>query len=253
MESRLASALRLSSSPVAVVLADSKPVDALQFKEGAWGCVAATLIAVSKGRTAAFDRSTFGCTGGGTGLGFGNQYEQCGFAIDRLLSTGSGVSQDAESGLHAAEGERFFKSPEVVRSWLASVPFADVPAQYVVLKPIGLITADEHPELVVFFVNPDQLSALVVMSDYGRGTGDSVVAPFGGACQSILFGYAEAKRDRPRGVIGFFDIAQRLRIARDMLSFTAPWSLFLEMEANVDGSFLELEDWQKLRERQADG
>jgi uncharacterized protein (DUF169 family) len=251
MNSRLVEALRLASSPVAVILTDTRPPGALQFKEGGWGCVASMMVAVSKGRTAVFDRTTFGCPGGGTGLGFGDQYEQCGFAIDCLLSTGS---REAAGRLRRrsrmAEGERFFKSPEQVRAWLGTIPFTDVPCTYVVLKPLAQTSHDDQPALVVFLVNPDQLSALVVMADYERGTGDGVVARFGGACQSILFGYAEARRDRPRGVIGFFDIAQRMHVGRDVLSFTVPYPLFLEMEANVEGSFLELDDWRQLQARQ---
>jgi len=251
MDSKLVTALRLASSPVAVFLTNDKPVEALRFREGAWGCVAASMVAVSKGRTAVFDRRTFGCPGGGTGLGFGNQYEQCGFAIEALLSTGSReTAARLQRRSRMAEGERFFKSPAVVRRWLNSVPFTEVPSEYVVMKPLEDVAEGEKPALVVFLVNPDQLSALVVMSDYEHGTGDSVVARFGGACQSILFGYAEARRDRPRGVIGFFDIAQRARVDRDLLSFTAPYSLFLEMEANVEGSFLEMEDWLELQARQ---
>jgi uncharacterized protein (DUF169 family) len=251
MNSRLVTALRLASSPVAVFLTDEKADGALQFKDGAWGCVAATMVAVSKGRTAVFDRKTFGCPGGGSGLGFGNQYEQTDFDIVSLLSTGSpeGAAR-LQRRSRMAEGERFFKSPTQVRAWLSTVPFTDVPTEYVVMKPFDHIAGDERPSLLVFLVNPDQLSALVVLSDYQRGTGDSVVARFGGACQSILFGYAEARRDRPRGVIGFFDIAQRLRIDRELLSFTAPYSLFLEMEASVEGSFLEMEDWRELQARQ---
>ena len=95
------------------------------------------------------------------------------------------------------------------------------------LKPLERISPDEPPALVVFFVTPDQLSALVVMADYERGSGDAVVARFGGACQSILFGYAESRRDSPRGVIGFFDIAQRMHVGPDVLSFTVPYALFL--------------------------
>ena len=53
-------------------------------------------------------------------------------------------------------------------------------------------------------------------------------------------------------MIGFFDIAQLTRFDRNTLSFTVPWSLFTEMEASVEGSFLELADWQKLKARQGD-
>jgi uncharacterized protein (DUF169 family) len=253
VKSRLAEALRLNSAPVAVVLTDEKPSGALQFKEGAWGCVASTMVAVSKGRTAVFDRTTFGCPGGGTGLGFGDQYEQCHFPIDVLLSNGDEeLGKQARRGSRIGEGERFFDSPERVRAWLGTIPFEDVPTKYVVLKPLEHVSPDETPAVIVFLVNPDQLSALVVMADYRRGSGESAIARFGGACQSIVFAYAEAKRELPRGVIGFFDIAQRARVSRETLSFTAPYSLFAEMEANVEGSFLEMEDWVELQARQAD-
>jgi hypothetical protein len=104
--------------------------------------------------------------------------------------------------------------------------------------------------LIIFFANADQLSALVVMADYNRGTNQSVVAPFGAACQSILFGYAEAKKKNSRGVIGFFDISQRSVIDREILTFTVPFRMFQEMEASVEGSFLEMHAWRKLQERQ---
>lgn len=251
MESKLVDALRLGSSPIAVILTDRRPEGALQFKKGRWGCVASTLLAVAKGRTAVFDRQTFGCPGGGTGLGFGDQYEQCGLAIDALLSTGDAeIAAQMQRSTRMGEGERFFKTPELVRAWLGAMPITDVPAEFVVLKPFEQVTAEDEPALVVFLVNADQLSALVVMSDYARGSSESVVARFGGACQSILLGYAEAQRDEPRGIIGFFDIAQRSHVSRETLSFTAPWALYREMEANVAGSFLEMEDWRELQERQ---
>jgi uncharacterized protein (DUF169 family) len=248
VNSTLVEALGLTSSPVAVVLAAEKPDDALSFREGVWGCVMATLIAVSKGRSAVYDRATFGCAGGGTALGFGNQYEECGLEIDLLLSTGSGEQVRRTSRM--GEGERFFKSPEQVHAWLETVPFRDVPAEFVVLKPLELVAENETPEVVTFFVNPDQLSALVTMTDYERGTGDSVIAGFAAACQPILWALQEAESDHPRGVIGFFDISQRHRVDREVLTFTVPWKLLLEMERNVEGSFLQMEDWLKLRERQ---
>jgi uncharacterized protein (DUF169 family) len=251
MHSKLIDALCLAGSPVAVVLTDEKPDGALQFKEGRWGCVGTTLTAVAKGRTAVFDRATFGCPGGGVGLGFGDQYEQCGFAIEPLLSHGDAeIAAKMQRSSKMGEGERFFRSPDLVHSWLETLPMTDVPTEFVVLKPLELVTAEEKPEMLVVLVNADQLSALVVMSDYGRGSGASVIVRFGGACQSIIFGYAEAQRERPRGVIGFFDIAQRSHVSRETLSFTLPWALFEEMEGNVPGSFLEMEDWRELQKRQ---
>ena len=88
MNSQLVEALKLKMQPVAIILTDDKPDDGLHFKEGSMGgCVAVMLVAASrKGRIAFFDRKTFGCPGGGTGLGFGDRYGK--FPIDCLLSTG---------------------------------------------------------------------------------------------------------------------------------------------------------------------
>ncbi len=245
MESVLAQAIALQSSPIAVILTDEKPEGGVQFKEGVRGCVGASIVSVAGGKTAVFDRQTYGCPGGGVGLGFGNCYADRDFPIEKLLS--SGDPQATRSPL--SHGERFFRDPDIVSEWLTHVPMTDVPTEYVVMKPLAEVT-EEQPELVAFLVNGDQLSALVVMTGFARGGAEPPTAPFGGACQSILFGYAEAKRDVPRGVIGFFDIAQRKRVSRELLSYTVPWSLFLEMEASVPESFLELEVWKELRERQ---
>lgn len=252
MKSELIDALKLKMQPVAILLTDDKPEDGLHFKEGGqFGCVASMLISASrKGRPAYFDRNTFGCPGGGIGLGFGDRYGQ--FPIDCLLSTGNKemAAKMGRVGSSMAEGERFYKNPEAARKWVDSLPITDVPAEYVVFKPWSLITEQDDPELIVFFANADQLSALVVLADYGRGDNQSVTAPFGAACQSILFGYEEAKKEHPRGIIGFFDISQRASVDRETLTFTAPFNMFREMESHVKGSFLEMHAWQKLQERQ---
>jgi uncharacterized protein (DUF169 family) len=252
MNSKLIDALKLKMQPVAVILTDNKPEAGLHFKEDSYrGCVASMMIASSKkSRIAYFDRKTYGCPGGGTGLGFGNCYQN--FAIECLLSTGNKekATEMERRSSYMMEGERFYKSPEIAGKWVDSLPFIDVPANYVVFKPWGQLTEQDEPVLIIFFVNADQLSALLVMADYDRGTNQSVIAPFGAACQSILFGYAEAKKENPIAVIGFFDISQRSSVDRETLTITAPYKMFLEMEHNVEGSFLEMHNWKKLLERQ---
>lgn len=252
MNSKLIEALKLKMQPVAIILTDDNPEDGLHFKEGNMrGCVASMLVSASKkNRLAFFDRKTFGCPGGGTGLGFGDRYGK--FPIDCLLSTGNEemANQMGRQSSYMLEGERFYKSPEQARKWVDSLPMTDVPTQYVVFKPWELLTEEDKPELIVFFANADQLSALVVMADYDRGTNRSITAPFGAACQPILFGYEEAKKENPRAVIGFFDISKRSIVDRETLTFTVPFKMFQEMEGNVEGSFLELHAWQKLQERQ---
>jgi uncharacterized protein (DUF169 family) len=252
MNSQLVNALKLRMQPVAIILTDDKPEDGLHFKEGSIrGCVASMLVAASKkGRLAFFNRRSFGCPGGGTGLGFGDRYGK--FPIDCLLSTGNDeiATQMGSKGSYMSEGERFYKNPELARKWVDSLPMTDVTTEYVVFKPWEQVTEQDKPELIVFFVNADQLSALVVMADFNRGTNQSVTAPFGAACQSILFGYAEAKKENPRSVIGFFDISKRSIVDREILTFTVPFRMFQEMEAGVEGSFLRMHVWRKLQDRQ---
>lgn len=247
MHSQIAEALALNLSPVAILLSNVKPENALQFKEGKRGCAAAILRSAANGKTGVFDRKTCGCPGGATGLGLGNFYE--GFPIDRLLSTGGKASLPGGQVFDMGEGERFFESPEAATRWVNELPYRDVPTEFVVCKPLTQVTDVEDVSLVMMYVNPDQLSALVTLAGFRRGTSRATVSPFGAACQSILFAQAEADSDTPRGVIGFFDISQRDSIAKELLSYTMPWSLFMEMESNVDDSFLQTPMWQKLRER----
>lgn len=252
MNSQLIEALKLKMQPVAIILTNKKPEDALHFSKGnSRGCAASMLISASKkNHVAWFDRQSYGCPGGGTGMGFGDRYGS--FPIECLLSKGDEeyAEKMGRRGSFMAEGERFYKNSEIARKWVDSLPMTDVPTEYVVFKPWELLTEDDKPELLVFFVNADQLSALVVMADFNRGTNRSISAPFGAACQSILFGFAEAKKENPGAVLGFFDISKRFTVDREILSFTVPFSLFKEMEAGVEESFLRMHVWEKLQERQ---
>ena len=248
MKSNLVDSLRLKYPPVAIVLTDDKPEEAQQFKDGSMGCAAAMLLAATKGRTVAFDRTHSGCPGGGVGLGFGNFY--AGFPIERLLSTGGRAELGNGQTWDMGVGERFFETPEITKRWVDALPLRELPAKYIVAKPLDKLGANESPALVWMLVNPDQMSAVITQVGFRRGSIDNLVAPWGAACQSILFAWAECEKPQPRAVLGFFDISQRHRIDREILSLTIPYALFLEMEAATDASFLQTEPWRKLRDRQ---
>ncbi len=254
VKSRIAEAIQFKiHSPVAVILTDARPEEAVQFSEDRWGCVAAMLVTASKGRTAVFDRKTYGCVGGAVGLGFGDQYRRSHFPIDALLSTGNGTDyRDRGHRSYLTEGERYYRTPELARKFVEALPMRDVPTGFVVFKPLEQVADEDRPALVIFLADADQLSALMVLANYNRARNDNVIAPFGAGCQSILYGLAEAERPTPRGIIGFTDISARKYVGKDILSFTVPWSLYLEMERNVEGSFLEKEQWEAL-ERKREG
>lgn len=144
------------------------------------------------------------------------------------------------------------KGPEQVRRFLDSLPMTRIPSRYVIFKPLDAVDADrETPQTVISFVDPDQLSALVVLANYGRGNNENVFIPYAAGCQTIgIYPYNESETERNRGVVGMTDLSARLNLRRQlgasMMSFAAPWALFQEMEENVEGSFLQRPTWQAL-------
>jgi uncharacterized protein (DUF169 family) len=269
MQSQIAAALQLKYSPVAILWSDEKPEGAMQFAPGRWGCVmAAFAAAASQGKVAAFDRETYGCWGGGVGLGLGNAYEKFPGGVEcfcRFLSSGN---EQSEQGRGVAEacagwmkgqlreeflhGERYFKGAEQVQQWLAETPITDIPAKYVVFKPLGEVAEGDEPKVVVMLANPDQMSALVVLAGYGRGGASNTIIPYAAGCQTIgIFAYREAAAEQPRAVVGLTDLSARKvvrRLGKDLVTVALPYKMFREMEGNVEGSFLEKETWKSLME-----
>lgn len=269
MHSKIAEALNVKYEPVAILWTDIRPEGGAEFKEGKWGCVMWMLARAAKGGTAVFSERTYGCWVGGVGLGFGNQYKKFpggeeGFCY--FLSVGN---KKWEIGREIAEkmkefatndfvedfleGEGYVKSPELVKNFLENLPIFQVPSQYVVFKPLKDVNPErEIPVVVVFLVHPDELSALVVLANYGRKGTENVIVPFGAGCQTIgIFPYREAMSENPRAVIGLTDISARLYIRKqlgdNLFSFAVPWKMFLEMEEDAGDSFLKRRTWKNLK------
>lgn len=243
MHSEIAVRLKLRYSPIALLFADAKTAGATEFIEGRRGCVVAMLTAAAKGRLTVFGRFSCGCPGGMAGLGFGNPYPHFPGGFEHFLSTGRGEG--------FPEGEGYKKSPDLVGTFLESMPFTDIGNKYVVAKPLAQVDPEqETPVVVIFYANPDQLSALVVLANYGRPGNDNVSIPFAAGCQSAcLLPLHQATRPQPKAVVGMTDISARPFIDPDLLSFSVPLSLFREMEDNVPGSFLDRHAWQKVLKR----
>ena len=267
MESTIAAATRLQYQPVAILWTDEKPAGALQLKEGKWGCVMWLLAAAARGKTVVFDRKTYGCWGGGVGLGFGNTYVKFPGGVEcfhHFLSSGNegwergrrigkkiGGFVQGELMDDFTHGERYIKSPDLVKEYLASMPMIDIPAAYVVFKPLDRVAIEkETPVVVVFLANPDQLSALVVLANYAREGNEHVAIPFSAGCQTIgILTYREAQAEKQRAIIGLTDPSARKylrKLGKDLMTFTVPFKMFQEMEANVEESFLRRETWKTL-------
>ncbi len=270
MESKIAKAVGIKYNPVAVVLSAAKPEKALQFKQGKWGCVMFMFANAARGKTAAFDKSTYGCWGGGVGLGFGNVYLQFPGGVDcfaHFLSSGNrqwetgrqvGKALAGTAGKEFAEnfleGEGYVQTPGLVKQWLAELPIAEAASAYVLFKPLAEIDpAVEKPETVVLLADPDQLSALVILANYGREGMENVIIPWAAGCQTIgILPFREGRSGSPRAVVGLTDISARKYVrtllGAQYLSFAMPWQMFLEMEGHVAGSFLSKHTWRSLQQ-----
>ncbi|MCS7163883.1 MAG: DUF169 domain-containing protein [Thermodesulfovibrio sp.] len=271
MESKIAKALKMKLNPVAIIFSNKKPENALQFKEGKWGCVMWLFASAAKGKTAVFDRNTYGCWGGAVGLGFGNKYLEFLGGIDCFYYFLSSGNKNWDKGKAIAEnikpfvtkefyedfleGERYLKSPELVKKFVEKLPITEVPAEYVIFKPLKeVILKEERPIVIVFPVNSHQLSALVFLANYERENFENVIVPWGAGCQTIgIFAYKEANSDLPKAVLGLTDPSARKQVRKylgdNIFTFTLPFNFFNELEQNVEGSFLERSTWQALSDK----
>jgi uncharacterized protein (DUF169 family) len=268
MNSKIAEAIQLAHQPVAILWSDEKPADAKMFKEKTWGCTLWLMASAAKGKISACSRETFGCFGGGTGVGFGDQYVNFPGGVEcfcRFLSSGNAGDEQGEKVAEKIKkfvtsefideflhGERYLKDPAAVRSFIDQLPTRDIPAEYVIYKPLSQVDLTrETPEVVVFFSDPDQFSAIGVLANYSFDGEENVKIPYAAGCQAIgLYAYQEAEAEHPKAIAGPMDLSARLylrnQFGENVMSMSIPWKMFLTMEENVAGSFLQAHTWGEL-------
>lgn len=232
---QLRDAIGLRDEPIAFSYSGEEP-DGYRPRPEDRGCVIGLLARTRRGQTVYFDREHTGCPGGGYYLGFTPPMPR----VEHFVSTGIPGEMP---------GERYKKSPELVRAYLEGHPPRAAPAEYAVFRPLSALAGDEQPEVVICFANADELAGLVGLANFARED-DAVICPFGSGCGTMVTrALHEANADRPRAVLGMFDPSARPCVQSDVLTFSAPVALWLEMLGNASESFLRTETWQKVRRR----
>jgi uncharacterized protein (DUF169 family) len=201
-------------------------------------CVISDLIRVTEGTAISYDADSIGCFGGKRYLGFSRTIAP---NFEYFLSCGIPGK---------LEGERYKKSPQLVKEVMKQQPAFTAPARFIVFKRWDMLEEPDTPEVVIFFVRPDVLSGLFTLANFDQSEPNGVIAPFGAGCGSIVqHPYLEGKSKHARGVIGLFDPSARPFVPADVLTFSAPMNKFMSMVDNMEESFLITGSWKKIQKR----
>jgi uncharacterized protein (DUF169 family) len=201
-------------------------------------CMIGVLARVRKGTSLCFEESSIGCRGGKRYTGF---TEEISPNFDYFLSCGIPGK---------LEGERYKKSPEIVNEMMKIVPKFKAPAPYIVFKRFDMLEEADKPDAAIFFATPDVLSGLFTLANFDEVDPNGVFCPFSAGCGSIVqYPYHENRSDRPRAVIGMFDVSARPYVPKETLTFAVPMNKFNRMVNNMEESFLITKSWERVKKR----
>lgn len=222
--------------PIVFYYSDDPGGVEIAIKPKGWRCFVGDLAPVLQGQSLCFSLETIGC--GARFLGFTSKIRP---NFEYFLSCGIPGKLD---------GERYKRTPEHVKSWMEQTPILAAEKKYIVFKRWDALDQTDTPEVVIFFSPPDVLSGLYTWANFDETDPQAVIAPFGAGCASIVqYPLLESKKDRPKAVLGMFDVSARPRVAADCLSFAIPWKKFTGMVAQAEETFLTTDAWSKVRER----
>ncbi len=208
---------------------DASPFEPLITpKPGKGACIFAFYKQWLKGKTLHITKDNSGCGGAGHWL-FGNvvisREEFITFLVD-------------EEGLKASHA--------LMNQWL-DYNKAYKPEHLNIL--IGPLKEDQYEYLksITFYVDPDQLSALMLGAQYNSSPGDhpAVIAPFGSGCMELVRLFKDFNISQ--AIIGATDTAMRQYLPPDILAFTVTKPMFKQLCELDERSFLYKPFWKNLR------
>ena len=194
-----------------------------------------------EGESICISKNESSCQGGGYWVGGVTP----GWVV-KSAGTDSTPREIFAKGLNQREG--FKSSDELMCQWLENQKPYLIENGYVVIGPLK-DDQYEHLKTVTFYVNPDQLSLLLLGAEYNNAsTNDNPVkVAFGSGCGQMAALFRDFDADTPSAVIGATDIAMRENFPPDILAFTVNKPMYKQLCELDENSFLYKNFWKRLR------
>lgn len=200
-------------------------------------CLICELKRVRNGKSLVFNAERVKCGGAKRYLGYTDKMRP---GFEYFLSCGN----------EQMEGERYLRTPELVREFMKNQQTIPGAGKNIVFKRWDKMDENDNPDVVIFFAIPDVLSGLFTLANFDQSEPNGTFTPFAAGCGSIVYyPYLESKSERQRAVIGMFDPSARPCVPENVLTFAVPYKRFEKMVSYMEESFLITETWSVIRKR----
>lgn len=241
---------KLKTPPIAFFYTDDPPKEAFnpkkQRKLKDRPCLSQYINGVKKGRTLVLGNDSKNMCGGA----LRTMRIKCPF-IAEPASQFHSVGFLNKDGEVVMEGERGVKTPEICLQLFEDLQHKEAQTESAVFMPLDQVDMEKYkPLLVIFFANMDQLSGLIMLSNYD--TSNYAKLAFGSNCTSfILEPLLELERGNPpRAVVGSLtECNSRRFVKKDEATFTIGYERLFDLYENIDESFLKTSQWKTVENR----
>jgi uncharacterized protein (DUF169 family) len=200
-------------------------------------CLICELAKVRNGKSVYYNIDSLACAGARRYLGYTDKMRP---GFEYFLSCGN----------DQMEGERYIRTPEMVKEFMKNQKSLPIDGKNIVFKRWDKLTVNDDPVAVIFFAKPDVLSGLYTLANFDQTDPNMTIIPFGAGCGTIVhYPYLESLSDNPRAIIGMFDPSARPCVPENALTFAVPFKRFGKMIASMEESFLITDTWTTVRNR----
>lgn len=205
-----------------------------------WRCMICQIGQARSGTPLAFDGSSVTCRGG---------LMYTGYSCERPPGFRYFLSSGKEG---VVEGERYKQTPEIVDAWENLIPPFSSQGKQMVFTRWDQLTAENNPEVVIFFARAEVMSGLFTLANFDRSDPNGVICPMGAGCASIAYyPWLEQQKDGTdqRVVLGMFDPSARKCVPLDIMTMAFPMKRFEKVVGFMEECFLITKTWDTVKKK----